>query len=330
MRKCLKGILKKGNISNPSLILHKYLEKGDDNLSKTNLMEDAQNSLENVKEVYKRAYKRWESFLSHQNVKTIDLETDGNLIVGLGSDNVLETGITLHHTYGVPYIPGTALKGLSAHYCNEVWGEQAKNEDFKKEKIVKEKDKNGKETEKKVTGKYYKEIFGDTTQAGHIRFWDAWIKPQTLSGCLKKDIMTPHNTKYYSDSDNTPPSDYESPTPISFLSVQGTFTIALSCDVPGEQGTNWINLTFELLKSALRDWGVGAKTSSGYGRLEKNINKNNNVISNENKEKISTNQVLTKHKHFDENNKGYNKRNQNKRDATQGLNTIGDLINFKK
>ena len=66
MRKCLKGILKKGNISNPSLILHKYLEKGDDNLSKTNLMEDAQNSVENVKEVYKRAYKRWESFLSHQ------------------------------------------------------------------------------------------------------------------------------------------------------------------------------------------------------------------------------------------------------------------------
>jgi CRISPR-associated protein Cmr6 len=47
----------------------------------------------------------------------------GRLIVGLGGDNVLETGLTLHHTYGVPLIPGNALKGLAAHYCDQVWGQ---------------------------------------------------------------------------------------------------------------------------------------------------------------------------------------------------------------
>lgn len=301
MRKCLKGILEKGNISNPSLILHKYLEKGDDNLSKTNLMEDAQKSLENAKYVYEQAYKKWKSFFSKNEI--MDLETDGSLIVGLGSDNVLETGITLHHTYGVPYIPGSALKGLAAHYCNEVWGEQAKNEDFKREKIVKETDENGKETTKKDTGKYYKEIFGDNTQAGHIIFWDAWITPDKLIGCLKKDIMTPHNTNYYSNNDSLP-SDYESPNPISFLSVEGIFTVALSCDVSSAEGKKWVELTFKLLKSALKEWGVGAKTSSGYGRLDF-IGKNKDIpqiLPKTNKSKTDFNE---------KNNKSFYKNKQN-------------------
>ena len=50
------------------------------------------------------------------------LSTAGRLIVGLGSENVLETGIRLHHTYGLPIIPGSAFKGLAAHYCHEAWG----------------------------------------------------------------------------------------------------------------------------------------------------------------------------------------------------------------
>lgn len=253
IRNNLKQVLSTDNLSNPSLILQKYLEMpaGDDKDSsnRNRLMDKAVNSLSKISQIYTQAYNNWKSFLP-KDTKREELSTDGNIIVGLGSDNVLETGITLHHTYGVPYIPGTALKGLAAHYCNQNWGN--KDDNFKK------------------GGVCYKEIFGDTTQAGHIRFWDAWITPQTLSGCLKKDIMTPHNTKYYSASDNTPPSDYESPNPISFLSVQGTFTIALSCDVNNDEGKKWVELTFELLKSALRDWGVGAKTSSGYGRFKIN------------------------------------------------------------
>lgn len=32
------------------------------------------------------------------------------------------SGITLHHTYGVPFLPGTALKGLAAHYAHQIFG----------------------------------------------------------------------------------------------------------------------------------------------------------------------------------------------------------------
>ncbi len=35
------------------------------------------------------------------------------LIVGLGLPSPLETGITLHHLYGFPYLPGSAVKGVT-------------------------------------------------------------------------------------------------------------------------------------------------------------------------------------------------------------------------
>lgn len=35
------------------------------------------------------------------------------LVVGLGLPSPLETGITLHHLYGFPYLPGSAIKGVT-------------------------------------------------------------------------------------------------------------------------------------------------------------------------------------------------------------------------
>jgi hypothetical protein len=35
-----------------------------------------------------------------------------------------------------------------------------------------------------------------------------------------------------------------------------------------EQQKVWINLAFDILAKALAEWGIGAKTSSGYGRLD--------------------------------------------------------------
>jgi CRISPR type III-B/RAMP module RAMP protein Cmr6 len=184
----------------------------------------------------------------------------GRLIVGLGGDNVLETGITLHHTYGVPIIPGSALKGLAAHYCDRVWG----NADTKFQR----------------TKEYHEILFGTTDDSGHITFHDAWISPESLrgdeTGGLVLDVMTPHHRDYYSGNTQRQPdghekliapTDFDDPTPVTFLSVAGAFHIAVSCDVPGEAGNHWAKLAFDLLKEALHEWGVGGKTSSGYGRL---------------------------------------------------------------
>ena len=37
---------------------------------------------------------------------------DWRLIVGLGNESVYDTSMTLHHVYGIPYIPASAVKGV--------------------------------------------------------------------------------------------------------------------------------------------------------------------------------------------------------------------------
>ena len=49
-------------------------------------------------------------FLS--DIKSFKLATDWRMALGLGNESVYETSITLHHIYGIPYIPASAIKGV--------------------------------------------------------------------------------------------------------------------------------------------------------------------------------------------------------------------------
>jgi CRISPR-associated protein Cmr6 len=186
------------------------------------------------------------------------LVTTGRLIVGLGSENVLETGLRLHHTYGVPIIPGSALKGLASHYCHDVWGQRHDAAAPKENKLFRR------------GGGYHSLFFGTADDGGVITFHDAWIAPESLSdGALRLDVMAPHHPKW--QMNEAPPTDFDSPVPVTFLSVGGTFDIRVSWSGPAaarpEQRQAWTALAMQLLREALAEWGVGGKTSSGYGRL---------------------------------------------------------------
>ena len=264
------------------LLLRRYLKIAVQDAGKKHpderksLFTEAARAASNARDLYGLAYNRRSLTLSTETSTTLDVR--GRLIVGLGGDNVLETGLTLHHTYGVPFIPGSALKGLAAHYCDEVWGQRHEPDSVKftddnhKFRRLRHREvcvKNGVLSE---TGTYHEILFGTTDDSGHIIFHDAWIDPASLIGQpdsgLVLDVMTPHHGDYYSDpTDTVAPTDFDDPTPITFLSVTGKFHIAVSCDVAGEEGQKWAMLAFDLLTEALREWGVGGKTSSGYGRL---------------------------------------------------------------
>lgn len=41
------------------------------------------------------------------------------MVIGLGAVHPQETSMTLHHIYGIPYIPGSAVKGVTRHY--RIW-----------------------------------------------------------------------------------------------------------------------------------------------------------------------------------------------------------------
>jgi CRISPR-associated protein Cmr6 len=210
---------------------------------------------------YKTAFDRRKEILGG-TVGTLQLH--GRLVIGLGASNILETGLTLNPIYGTPLIPGSALKGLASHYCASVWG--ANNPDFKGP----ERDLRGNIT--RPAGKYHDFMFGSTEDAGFLTFHDAWIKPGSLVHSLVQDVMTPHHGNYYMKKTVTEqqaaPTDFDDPNPVTFLSIKGEFEIHVSCDHSESQeqsGKSWELCAVELLKQAIENWGIGGKTSSGYG-----------------------------------------------------------------
>ena len=112
----------------------------------------------------------------------------------------------------------------------------------------------------------YKVVFGETDDAGYVTFHDALYAPASghKGQPLHADIMTVHHKEYYG-SGNNPPADWDEPNPVPFPSATGKYLIALSAPKGCEE---WRQAAFDILKLALAEEGVGAKTSSGYGRMK--------------------------------------------------------------
>jgi CRISPR-associated protein Cmr6 len=163
------------------------------------------------------------------------------MVIGLGTESLIETSITLHRAYGVPYIPGSALKGLAARWART----QLDDPSWRK-------DENG-----------YAMLFGNTETAGFVTFHDALFVPGSGHDgrALWPDVITVHHAEYYS-SGARPPTDWDSPTPVPFLTATGKYLVALSG--PDE----WVNTAFGILEQALENEGIGAKTTRGYGRMK--------------------------------------------------------------
>ncbi len=218
------------------LWIDKLLRHGEKGKGETNA-DHFRQVVRAVDPLYKQVYERWKKSLADIGAQRRPAHVLGRLSVGLGGEGVHETSIALHHTYGIPYIPGSALKGLAARY-----------------------------TRKRLqnwTPEHLKVLFGDTNAAGYVTFFDAHYIPESAKRDtpLALDVMNVHHPGYYRGED-VPPADWDSPTPISFLSATGSYLIALHG--PDE----WVNAAFEILAHALKEEGIGAKTSSGYGRME--------------------------------------------------------------
>lgn len=266
--------------SHPGLMLMRYFPQHAGSSEKRgetvrNMLMAAQAAQKESHGLYAKAFRRRTDGLREIGAEEFTLTTVSRLVVGLGGESPLETGLTLHHTYGVPIIPGSALKGLAARYCDHTFGEIARYHELRRRLEFEE------DGQKKTrTGVQYRALFGDTDDAGYIVFHDAWIFPESLTRRdegLLVDVMTPHHTEYYGGKRSSrgaqkgeliPATDFDSPVPVQFLSIRGSFHLALSCGADSEAGRPWLAWAKDLLTTALRDWGVGGKTSSGYGRLE--------------------------------------------------------------
>lgn len=239
--------------TNAGLCLDKYLcgeeqrRAAHNKQPKTLLVKELSANIKAGK-LYGDFFESWKQALTNEQTKLAEAKVEGRLAIGLGDDGVLETSITLHHTYGVPYIRGSALKGLAAAFArNRVGGMWEKG------------------------SAAYNIIFGKTEDAGYVTFHDALYVPGSGHNgqALYADIMTVHHSDYYVSGDK-PPADWDEPIPVPFLSATGKYLIALSSPKGCEE---WRQAAFDILKLALAEEGIGAKTSSGYGRMKLEVSK---------------------------------------------------------
>jgi CRISPR-associated protein Cmr6 len=248
-RSALKGVNKQHS-THAGLWLDKHLSSSaqDDTEAKRALVEQVA-GIRTPKD-YPAYLERYRQALDHIGVQSRLGLTLGRVVVGLGGESVLETHLTLHRTYGVPCIPGSALKGLMSRFASTrlegaAWERDLDPRQFRR-------------------GEAQKALFGSTDEAGLLIFFDAL----PLEYQIQPDVMTPHHSAYYG-GEAVPPADWDSPIPVPFLSVTGKFIfpLGLAPGVNPDEGMLWLQAAWKILELALQEEGVGAKTTSGYGRF---------------------------------------------------------------
>jgi CRISPR-associated protein Cmr6 len=201
------------------------------------------------------------------HLENFPLSISWRLVIGLGASHPQETSMTLHHIYGIPYIPGSAIKGVTRHWAILKFADNNRKDNEKFEDAIKRIAgalENGNDLNievDKITFKDLIEIFGTQKQQGKVIFFDAYPVGEIK---LKIDIMNPHYPEYYSKGQ--PPADWQNPVPIKFLTIENTkFSFYLTSKTEDDPNKNLLNIAKKLLLEALKDYGIGAKTSLGYG-----------------------------------------------------------------
>ncbi len=198
------------------------------------------------------ALSRRRQFVAAMGGEILCVKNTSRFVTGMGREHPSENGFAWHHSLGVPYLPGSSLKGILRSWHREDMGEL----------IEKGKEKRWEEVDQT------KEIFGDQEAVGKFIFLDMLpVDPPKLV----VDVMTPHYGSYYQDAKI--PGDWHSPVPIKFLTVEKGqewhLAILPGMSVDGHDIQELKELC-EQLYEALDYSGAGAKTAVGYGRMVSN------------------------------------------------------------
>jgi CRISPR-associated protein Cmr6 len=234
--------------TNTGLWLDRFLNRGSDEAREAPVRDLIVKALGSIKppDGYARAFDRRKTALESVDggfdggeTRFWEGEIQGRMIVGIGVASVRETGISLLRTWGVPFIPGSALKGLAASmarkHTGDVW---------------------------KAGSPGHLALFGEQLLGGCVVFHDAWWDPNSGAALpLDLDVMTVHHGAYYGGGDE-PPCDWDEPNPVAFITARGRYLVALSGPA------SWVEAAGTLLAAGLADLGVGAKTAAGYGRVK--------------------------------------------------------------
>jgi CRISPR-associated protein Cmr6 len=232
---------------------------------------------------YRIAFERWRT--SFPDNETHEVELVARLLVGHGNPSPTEVGLTVHRTWGVPIIPGSALKGLLAHYLPVGYGPdryethpmdpRLSGEAASRARFQGVTWKNGRIVH--GPGEVHRTLLGAPSAPddrefkvgackGLVEFHDALMVPGSVRNRpFSQDVLTVHQKEYYNHKGKgAAPNDYDSPNPVGFITVKPGTRFLLALSGPRE----WVAFAMEHLLEALAEWGVGGKTSAGYGRIK--------------------------------------------------------------
>jgi CRISPR-associated protein Cmr6 len=164
------------------------------------------------------------------------LVSESRFVTGLGRSHPVESGFAWHPTLGVPYLPGSSVKGMIRD-----WAER--------------------EAEPSPSLDEVKKIFGSRGAVGQIDVLDLLpLAPVRLEA----DVTTPH---YGGWTPEAPPADWCGPVPVPFLVTAIGVSFAFALLPRSQTGREALGIVRSWLTEAIVWAGAGAKTSVGYGRF---------------------------------------------------------------
>ncbi|GAB4483263.1 MAG: hypothetical protein OHK0018_14870 [Erythrobacter tepidarius] len=227
---------------------------------------------------------------------------------GLGNEHPLENGFAFLWPYGLPYLPGSGVKGVLRRAAEELadgmWGDK---KGWSKDAVypLMRRKSNGELEEveddrgQPIRLSVLDVLFGreppqgdSNAVRGALAFWG--VIPEIAGNHLMVEIMTPHQSHYYQQKrdaksgNSVSPHDSGQPNPIAFLTVPpgSKFCFHVVCDeahlrgltqkkqngapdLLAEGATHWKALLTAAFEHAFEWLGFGAKTAVGYGAMKR-------------------------------------------------------------
>ncbi|GHU35361.1 hypothetical protein AGMMS50256_30430 [Betaproteobacteria bacterium] len=188
--------------------------------------------------LYNLAWKRWRKTVDNtERFCQLHAKLSQRLFIGQSSASALETGICVSHSYGMPMIPGSTVKG-----CARAYAEAAG-----------------------LAPEYLAVLFGELSGAACLVWHDAWWNPDSGKPFVH-EIVTTHHMEYYSGNASEA-TDFDSPVPNAQIATQGSFCFVV------EGPFAWASKGIAILEKALAESGIGAKRAAGYGVMESDAQK---------------------------------------------------------
>lgn len=193
-------------------------------------------NFEHNTELIAALHQRWLARVRYYGGAVLNGQPEWRVLIGSGNHKLLNTGLILDHTNGLPVIPSSSLKGAARTYAGAV-----------------------EEAPADLINRFFGED-NDDAPPGDLIFFDGI---PTKPPVIERDVTNPLFGDYYQGKSNVV-SGKVNARPTFFLTIGNdshfAFAVASrSRDSDAvEQGAEW-------LAQALQTLGVGAKTSAGYG-----------------------------------------------------------------